>query len=1322
MSEYPATQIPKPHDEQAFERCNEILWRCILRDKTVQLHGRRGQQQHGVDLTGIRDDQPDSIVGIQCKLKSEGQKLTEAEVRDEVAKALTFSPLLSEYVIVTTAPDDAAVQELALELSISASEHRETPVKIRIWGWGTLEREIRRHPDAIKAFDPSHTAQSDQMQRHLAKLLSEGMELVQQEITTSVRRVVTQGHAGTPVVSDTAGHTALEREIHRYADLVSSDPDTALRLLQGLQAELDDDASAGIRFRVAANIAACQFNLADEKAAAQGFIAAYELDPGNPKASAHKALGLLLLRDWDTLKTFAETQLSKQPDNALLAAHFIRGITTDSKVTDPLAQLPAAVRGTPDVAEAHVSWLMSRGSPGAWWDAAIAAHEAHPDSDEISDMCACALLERIVVGSGKRDWHALTEDERTDVEAAIGIYEILWPKLRDDARHSREEPVSVPINLIVAYKLRHQGERAVETAREALARFPRNTNVAKAAASALMERGEAEQAGALLSELDIDQDTVMMRFGVAMATDDWETVSDLVDNHLAIFPEAERPLARAARVLIGLNGSSPSDRRQVLEAELGKFQGDVRASITLAENAREHGLADLGNRYFTAARVAFDGGDNGLRARVSIASEALARRQPKIAADLLTDRLPLDQDTFQLRLLGRALVSDSPIRERAVRFFEDIAPEIRSLPEFQELRGILHVKRGVPADAVGPFSAAFDLEPSVDNLMSLIDVHQRLGNTDVIAALVQNESIDTLPGSALARVSLAHVLLSFAGSKNPLELGYEAIIDGLEQADVVKRYLGLIIKKGRGPLRPETGELNPVVATGTWVRLSSSRDESYEALVGEECDRPWGESVDSTNPFVAKALGLKGGDSFEHETASGLRETWIVQEVKPRWLQAFHYLSKNFGRRFPEAHGFSSIKIDEDDFEPVLEHVRRHSEALSQQADLYLVDGLPMALAAGDRPGGAIALADYLASICEDLYVCHDAEDQLSEALTLIVHNGRSGAVLDAFTAWFAAGLGVFPILEECLGPLGIPHSEFARIQELGVRLGSVQDGESMTLVYQGGQYVQRVITPEVQALKRAEFLSRLQTIEEACAVESVVIPDGLPELGDRLLNVRFGNAFVPAVIAGTDRLLLAEDMMMRQVADRIFGTKSIWLQPVLMVALQAQTIDWREYCEAVVQLAGHRHGFVFVNAQVLLSVFEHDTSIELVKLKALCTYVGVAGAEDASHVEVVAGFVNEIWRDDLPVVDRVEMATNVVLSALLVGDGGEVDAKRSQALAKRLNEVPRSCLARWLKSGSIRSSDPNRKDGADTGSTDSPGMGSGPPHTLVDRPEDDKE
>ena len=49
MSLLAATQIPKPADEQAFERASVVLWRGLLNDPNIQRNGRRGQRQNGVD-------------------------------------------------------------------------------------------------------------------------------------------------------------------------------------------------------------------------------------------------------------------------------------------------------------------------------------------------------------------------------------------------------------------------------------------------------------------------------------------------------------------------------------------------------------------------------------------------------------------------------------------------------------------------------------------------------------------------------------------------------------------------------------------------------------------------------------------------------------------------------------------------------------------------------------------------------------------------------------------------------------------------------------------------------------------------------------------------------------------------------------------------------------------------------------------------------------------------------------------------------------------------------------------------------------------------
>src|SRR6516225_1383523 len=141
MSELAATQVAKPRDEQAFERACLVLWRCILNDPNVQKNARRGQGQDGVDLFGFRSEAPTRPVGIQCKLKSEGTRLTEKEVRDEVKKALNFEPALREYFIVTTSPDDGKLQQIARQLSIDITNSGRS-LSINVWGWETLEQHI----------------------------------------------------------------------------------------------------------------------------------------------------------------------------------------------------------------------------------------------------------------------------------------------------------------------------------------------------------------------------------------------------------------------------------------------------------------------------------------------------------------------------------------------------------------------------------------------------------------------------------------------------------------------------------------------------------------------------------------------------------------------------------------------------------------------------------------------------------------------------------------------------------------------------------------------------------------------------------------------------------------------------------------------------------------------------------------------------------------------------------------------------------------------------------------------------------------------------
>lgn len=80
-----------------------ILFKFILNDEIVSMHGRSGQPQQGVDIYGRRDGQDDCWVGVQCKQKDDGKEIAEQELRDEVEKAKKFEPALVEFILITTA-------------------------------------------------------------------------------------------------------------------------------------------------------------------------------------------------------------------------------------------------------------------------------------------------------------------------------------------------------------------------------------------------------------------------------------------------------------------------------------------------------------------------------------------------------------------------------------------------------------------------------------------------------------------------------------------------------------------------------------------------------------------------------------------------------------------------------------------------------------------------------------------------------------------------------------------------------------------------------------------------------------------------------------------------------------------------------------------------------------------------------------------------------------------------------------------------------------------------------------------------------------------
>jgi hypothetical protein len=141
---------PAPTDPIAFESLCADLWGSIW-GHAAHKNGRSGQPQAGVDVYGRLGN---DWIGIQCKSRDEllRSKLTPAELAEEVEAARHFMPPLTRFIVATTGPTDATIQQAARRLT---DVHAQQGLfEVEIWSWSEIWAEISRRPGLLQVIGP----------------------------------------------------------------------------------------------------------------------------------------------------------------------------------------------------------------------------------------------------------------------------------------------------------------------------------------------------------------------------------------------------------------------------------------------------------------------------------------------------------------------------------------------------------------------------------------------------------------------------------------------------------------------------------------------------------------------------------------------------------------------------------------------------------------------------------------------------------------------------------------------------------------------------------------------------------------------------------------------------------------------------------------------------------------------------------------------------------------------------------------------------------------------------------------------------------------
>lgn len=154
--EFTAKQIAPPKDWSRFEDLCRALFSAVWNDPYAQKNGRSGQPQHGVDVWGESHGARSGTHCIQCKGKDINYhgKVTHSEFDTELAKAERFNPPPRLWILATTAPNDATLQEHVRLRSQERAAAGTFPVTVL--GWESLIALMGDHPAVIEQFYPEH--------------------------------------------------------------------------------------------------------------------------------------------------------------------------------------------------------------------------------------------------------------------------------------------------------------------------------------------------------------------------------------------------------------------------------------------------------------------------------------------------------------------------------------------------------------------------------------------------------------------------------------------------------------------------------------------------------------------------------------------------------------------------------------------------------------------------------------------------------------------------------------------------------------------------------------------------------------------------------------------------------------------------------------------------------------------------------------------------------------------------------------------------------------------------------------------------------------
>jgi tetratricopeptide (TPR) repeat protein len=1055
----------------------------------------------------------------------------------------------------------------------------------------------------------------------------------------------------------------LSEQLDRLRDgAKGTDPDTNLKLFHSFLDSLPEDASATIRFRAKANIGLQHLARGEGPEAIRWLLEAYDEAPDDPRAVANRTLALFLRGDAEEAHCFGCERLAMDPTNETLASYLPQVAVRVDSVTDGLDGIPEGLRDKESVLVGQAVFLRGRNLTPQWWDYARSALAKYPDSEHLKMLAAFADVDEITRDDSAQRTLMVDADQRARLAAAAALLEADWQAKPWLLTNGFDDAVHTLSTAMIAYRFLHDRAKALDHAKRLADDGIKDADVLRNGVMVALSFGKTDLARRLIALAPEDPDLAFHAGVIAVGDNKWSDAVTLFAK--ANIPENEKRVTETAITLAPIaEAGRPADGRPAdpapLKALISTFRDSARGLVLVAQVATTLGLNDVAESAFEAAVEAVPE-DCHISTRLMVAHAADRAGSPATVIRLLGGHLPFDGFDNDFELLSVAHANEHPHRERNLAFFSRLPARLRDLHPIARAHASVFLDVGRLPEAIKLLRRLHAEDPTDAFVaMRLVDALRYSGDMADAAAVLRAVDLSRSVGIPEHIMRLAHEVLREGDFEKAYVTAYELVRCHANNPNIALGYAGLGLMN----------EVNPMFTTavaglGAYVAVVAPDGMRQDFVIDEGADFFGMSVLAATSGIAARVTGLRRGDTFEMpKLGLDQPDIWTVAEVKSKYLHLHHLIFQEFETRFPDKPGLARFTVGEDNIDVVLDVVRRSAETNVKNARVYMDQAVPLAAVARGLGGDVVSFAQFVRQLGGRIATCVGTLPERTQAVRRARDHRRRGAVLDPYTAWVAAEIGILPALKGWFGILRTPGSTMAMIDRM---IGREDDGRGrnqMTINYQDGQFYRNEVTDEFRDRQIAALRRVRDCIEQNCEIVEVLVPDDISETTENLLAVG-GSRFLDAAFlaARTDAILLSDDMRFRELSAAATGVAGTWLQAALLAVFEARQLSAPDYAKAVVGLAQHAHDHIVLNGPLLYLIARQDES-GFPGLRTALQFLGGPKAEMRSHLNVLVNFIALLWPPD-DVLDWVKTraATGLSLEIFL--------SNRSHDWAPLLGEI----------------------------------------------------